>query len=252
MGLNGLKWLILAIIFTVSVASGFTTLHIANRYRKLIAMGEALANGIFVGAAIFHLIPDAKSVFAKCHNCSPLLITLGLALASFVILMLLEQLVTHKISNYRHISKIGPLLLTLSIHAFITGLALGISASYVVVISLLIAILAHKAFEMFALVINLHRQLEHKHQVRLLFFIFSFITPLGILFGASGDTLLPLAANSMLIAYFNAICAGTFLYIATVHAQNRHHPHSDGYQKYEQILATIVGIIAMGILAVWI
>ena len=252
MGLSSLKWLILSIIFTVSVASGFTTLHIANRYRKLIAMGEALANGIFVGAAVFHLIPDAESVFARCNNCSPLLITLGCALASFVILMLFEQLVTHKISSYRHISKVGPLLLTLSIHAFITGLALGISESYVVVISLLIAILAHKAFEMFALVINLHRQLQHKHHVRLLFFLFSFITPLGILLGASGDTLLPLAANSTLTAYFNAICAGTFLYIATIHAQNRHHPHSDGYQKYEQILATIVGIIAMGVLAFWI
>lgn len=252
MGLSGLKWLILAIIFTVSVASGFTTLHIANRYRKLIAMGEALANGIFVGAAVFHLIPDAESIFAQCQSCSPLLITLGVVLGSFVIMMLFEQLVTHRISNYHHISKIGPLLLTLSIHAFITGLALGISESYVVVISLLIAILAHKAFEMFALVINLHRQLEHKHHIRILFFLFSFITPLGIVFGASEELFSPLAANSTVIAYLNAVCAGTFLYIATIHAQNRHHPHSDGYQKYEQILATIVGIIAMGVLAFWI
>lgn len=252
MGLNGLKWLILCIIFTVSVLSGFTTLHIANRYRKLVSMGEALANGIFVGAALFHLIPDAASGFASCKTCSPYLYTILAAAISFIALTLVEQQITHKISSYRHIVHVGPLLLTLSIHAFITGLALGISTSYVVVISLLIAILAHKAFEMFALVINLHRQIEKKHHVRMLFLIFSFVTPLGIFIGASGDHILPLATDSVLTAYFNAICAGTFLYIATIHAHHRHHPYGDGYQKYEQILATIVGIIAMGVLAFWI
>lgn len=251
MDLLGLKWLILAIIFGVSVASGMATLHIANRYRKLVGMGEALANGIFVGAAVFHLIPDAQSIFAQCQNCSPLLITLGVTLASFIVLMLIEQLVTRHIANYHHIAKIGPLFITLAIHAFITGLALGISTSYVVIFSLLIAIMAHKAFEMFALVMNLHRQLKHKHHVRLLFFIFSFVTPLGIYVGATGDSFLHVSPGHMTIGYLNAICAGTFLYIATIHAQNRHHPHSDGYQKYEQILATIVGIAAMGILAFW-
>ncbi len=252
MDLNGLKWLILAIIFAISVGSGFTTLHIANHYRKLVSMGEALANGIFIGAALFHLLPDAIDGFSQCQTCSPYLIALLITALSFVALMVIERKITHRISNYRHIVQVGPLLITLSIHAFITGLALGISNSYVVVISLLIAILAHKAFEMFALVINLHKQLEQKNHIRLLFLLFSVVTPLGIFIGASSNHLLSLAANGVTTAYFNAICAGTFLYIATIHAHHRHHPLGDSYQKYKQVLASIVGIAAMGVLAFWI
>jgi zinc transporter 1/2/3 len=252
MDLNGLKWLFLAIIFAISVISGFTTLHIANRYRKLVALGEALANGIFIGAAAFHLLPDAINSFTTSHNALPYLYAIVIAAASFVALVLIESHVTSRIANYKHIARVGPLLLTLSIHAFITGLALGISSSYVVVISLLIAILAHKAFEMFALVINLHRQIKQKNHIRLLFFLFAFITPIGILLGASGNALLPLNDSSVLTAYFNSVCAGTFFYIATVHSHHRHHPNGDGYQRYEQVLMTLLGVVLMGILAIWI
>lgn len=252
MGLNGLKWLILIIIFTVSIAAGLTTLHFANKHRKLVAMGEALANGIFVGAALFHLMPEAANTFAQCQHCSPYLYTIVTVVLSFGLLMLIEHLVAHNTSNFQHLSRVSSLLLTLSIHAFLTGLALGISNSYVVVISLLIAILAHKAFEVFALVINLRRQLKEHHHIRLLFFLFSFVTPLGILVGTSENAYLAIATGGLLTAVLNAVCAGTFLYIATIHAQHRHHPYTDGYQKYQQILATLIGMIIMGALAFWV
>ncbi len=252
MGLTGLKWLTLSIIFVISLISGFTTLHIANRYRKLVSMAEALANGIFVGAALFHLLPDAITDFTYTFHAFASVNAILMTVISFALLMVIEQQITRRISNYRHIANVGPLLVTLSIHAFITGLALGISNSYAVVISLLIAILAHKAFEMFALVINLHRQLKHKQHVRILFFIFSFITPLGIVIGTSENAFLSLTQHSLLTAYLNAMCAGTFLYIATIHSHHKHHPHHDGYQKYQQILATLIGIALMGILAFWI
>lgn len=252
MDLNGLKWLFLAIIFSISMASGLSTLHIANRYRKLVGFGEALANGIFLGAAVFHMIPDAADNFSRLHHFSPYFYTCLLAVISFAVLTIIDSQIVPHITNHKHISRVGPLLITLSIHAFITGIALGISNSYVVVVSLLIAILAHKAFEMFALVINLHRQIKHKKHIRLLFFLFSFVTPIGILIGSSGDAFLPLATGNAMTAYLNSICAGTFLYIATIHSRHSHHPFDDSYQRYSQALMTLLGVMLMGILAIWI
>lgn len=252
MGLSGLKWLLMSIIFTASVAAGFATTHIVHRYKKLISLGEAFANGIFLGAAAFHLLPDAAAGLINCKHCSPVLDSLLLAAISFLLLMLFEHMITKKIHHFRQIVHVGPLLLTLSIHAFLTGIALGISDSYVVIVSIFIAIIAHKAFEMFALVINLHRKLKHNHHVRLLFLLFSFVTPLGILLGNTEIAFLPLGADNTLTACFNAICAGTFVYIATIHAHHQHHPYGDGYLKYAQILATIVGVVAMAVLSIWI
>ncbi|PHQ81189.1 MAG: hypothetical protein COB66_02890 [Coxiella sp. (in: Bacteria)] len=252
MGLFSLKWTIMVVIFATSVGAGFTTLHIANKYKKLISLGEALASGIFIGAAIFHLLPDATAGFLSTQHTSPLVDAFLVAAASFLILMCIEQFMVKRIGSFRHIAHIGPLIATLSIHAFITGIALGISTTYTVVISLLVAIMAHKAFELFALVINLHRQIKHNHYVRLLFLLFSCITPLGIFVGFSGGHYFSAATDDLLTTYFNAICAGTFIYIATIHSHHRHHPRSDGYQKYEEVLASIAGVAVMGILAIWI
>lgn len=240
------------IIFTASLAAGLVTTHIVHRYKKFVSLGEAFANGIFLGAAAFHLLPDAAAGFIKCKHCSPIFDSLLLAGLSFLLLMLFEHLVTKKIHHFRQIVHVGPLLLTLSVHAFLTGIALGISESYVVILSIFIAIIAHKAFEMFALVINLHRKLKHNYHVRLLFLLFSFVTPIGIFLGNAEIAFLPLGAHNLLTAFFNAICAGTFVYIATVHAHHQHHPYGDSYLKYSQILATICGVALMAILSIWI
>ena len=252
MGLFELKWLVIIIIFAASVASGFATIHIAHKYKKWISTGEALASGIFIGAAFFHLLPAASSGFAHDNFHTPIWDALLFAAISFTVLMTIEHYMTKLAGGLRHITRLGPLIVTLSIHAFLTGLALGISNSYLVIISLLIAIMAHKAFEMFALVINLHRHIKHNHHVRWLFILFSFVTPLGIVIGGSGDHLLPLSSDSALTAYINAICAGTFLYIATIHTHHKHHPHADGYQKYVELLATLAGMGLMGVLTFWI
>lgn len=252
MGLLDLKWLVILIVFGASIASGFATLHIAHKYKKWISIGEALSSGIFIGAAFFHLLPAAEAGFMRGKIELPLFEALLFALVSFTLLMALEHYMTKKMGNLRHITHLGPLVLTLSIHAFLTGLALGISNSYLVIISLLIAIMAHKAFEMFALVINLHRNIKHNHHVRWLFIVFSFVTPLGIFIGGSGDHLLPLSTDNLFTASLNAICAGTFIYIATIHTHHGHHPHADGYQKYAEILATLAGMGLMGLLAFWV
>jgi hypothetical protein len=251
LGLFDLKWLIIVIIFAASVASGFVTLRIAHKYKKWISTGEALASGIFIGAAFFHLLPAATTGFMHSNIGSPLLDALLLAILSFILLMALEHYMTQKMGSPDHFTRLGPLILTLSIHAFLTGIALGISTSYLVIITLLIAIIAHKAFEMFALVINLHRNMKHNQHIRWLFIAFSFVTPFGILIGGSNQWL-ALSADSSLTAYINAICAGTFIYIATIHTHHGHHPHADGYQKYVGILATLTGMGLMGLLAFWI
>lgn len=252
MTLLTLKWLAALIILITSLSAGQVSLQIANRYKRLLSLCEAAANGIFIGAALFHLFPEAAFAFSSCKHCYPYLHTLVISLGAFIALVYLERWTTSNHNRFRQLSTAWSMLLLLSIHAFIAGLALGISNSVTVVSTVFLAIMAHKAFEIFALVMNLHRRVNARYSTQLLFVIFSFVTPLGILLGCSGDTLFTLTADSTATAYFNAIAAGTFFYIATIHAQHQHHPLNDSHHKYTQALAMIVGTVAMGVLAIWI
>lgn len=251
MTLTPLKWLIALIILITSLAAGHVSLHIANRYKRLLSLCDSVANGIFIGAAIFHLFPSAVFNFSHCPQCHPYLKVLLTSLCSLVGLYFLERWITSNRNRFKKLSSAWSLILILSIHAFIAGFALGISESIAIVSTVFIAIMAHKSFEIFALVINLHRRVNAKYSTRLIFMVFSLVTPLGILLGCSGDALLPLASNNALTAYFDAIAAGTFFYIATIHTQHQHHPFDDSYHLYTQALGTICGTIAMALLAIW-
>ena len=141
----------------------------------------------------------------------------------------------------------------LSVHAFITGAALGISNTTISVSVLFFAILAHKGFESFALVIGLHRGWKKRYKVKLALFYFAFVTPLGIVLAALLETLYQTQTVNLITSLFSAFAAGTFLYIGTLHATHNHfHPQMDTTNRYYKFLTTLTGIMLMGIIGVWV
>lgn len=253
MTLFGFKWLAASIILFISLLTGFASIGFAHRYQRQLEIGDAVANGIFIGAAVFHLLPNAVRVFQPIGFHFVYTKSIALVVFSFITLWLIEQVLLRRKEKLKRQTDVWLLTITLSIHALIAGAALGISETFSVVSILFIAIIAHKGFETFAFVVNLHRQLKRGLQISIILIGFSLITPIGIGLGLISDTFLHTRLDTILTGCFSAFAAGTFLYIGTLHSHHlhEHNHHKECYSRSVKFTATIVGVVAMMIVGVW-
>jgi zinc transporter ZupT len=190
-------------------------------FKKMVSGGEqnfpiseSLAAGVFLGASLIHMLGDASHAFYLASFHYPLAFLL--AGITFLFFLLLEHIGREMVVHHRSSNAFSILAkLMLSIHAFLMGAALGLSATLSVAIVILLAIVAHKWAESFALAIQINKSsFSHKINI-ILFLIFSVMTPLGILFGASATH--TLSYHPLLAPIFSSLAAGTFLYLGTLH-----------------------------------
>lgn len=253
MALLTLKWLAALIIFLICLSAGFVTLKVAKKYQRQLQFGDAIANGVFIGTALFHLFPDAASGFESIAIKLAYTYSLLLILFTYIILLILDRLTSQRYVEKNIYIKTWLLSVTISIHALITGITLGIADSLTIVSILSIAIIAHKGFESFALVVKLHHYLQKQHQLIIVLLLFSLVTPTGIILGMLVNTLLKSNVNSLLTACFSALAAGTFLFIGLSHSHHKvYRKEIDSYRRYPQVLATLAGMALMAVLAIWI
>ena len=95
-----------------------------------------------------------------------------------------------------------------------------------------------------------------KHQLpikRIIFLIlfFAFMTPIGISVGMMMNELTYANHGILLSASFNAFAAGTFLYISTLH-HIRFHKHTEETQGMLEFGCLVLGLVAMGVIALWV
>lgn len=112
------------------------------------------------------------------------------------------------------------LLFALSIHSLFDGLAIGISSNPYELISITVAVLAHKGFAGYALGSSMvASEMNERHHYALVF-VFSSCSVIGILLGTIfeqwGETGDPSGWKTICSGTINAIVAGTFLYISIV------------------------------------
>ncbi|TAK76327.1 MAG: ZIP family metal transporter [Gammaproteobacteria bacterium] len=213
-------------------------------------LGEALASGIFLGAAFLHMLPDSIRMIGEVAPTLSFPLPEAVCAGAFLFMLFLEQLseINTALRSKNSIPYIVALILI--IHALVEGAALGIGETFSEASMIFIAIIAHKGSESFALSVML---LRHKLPVRLIWLMiifFSFMTPLGISFGTAID-LLALAGNGKLVAaLFDAFAAGTFFYISTLHHIRFHH-HTEDKQSLQEFACLVLGLVAMGIVALW-
>ncbi|OGT26654.1 MAG: zinc transporter [Gammaproteobacteria bacterium RIFCSPLOWO2_02_FULL_42_14] len=248
--MNGLFELFnIAIIFSVTVLAGIFPFFKKKSDEASFPSLESLAAGVFLGAALIHMLGDASSEFYRLSWHYP--IAFVLAGAMFLFLLWLEHIGKEIVAHNGETSNAFAYLATLmlSVHAFLMGAALGLSTLYSVAVVILLAIVAHKWAESLALSIQINKTRLSRRVGLTLFSIFSLMTPLGIAFGVSAQTLLK--SHALLQPIFSALAAGTFLYLGTLH----------GLEKatlikqccdLRRFYFVIVGFSIMAIVALWI
>ena len=182
-------------------------------------VGETLATGIFLGAALLHMLPEANAVFNQLGYHYPFAyIITGIVFLLFLWFEHLgQELYHHQESTHPAFAILAWIML--SVHSLVLGTALGFSNEYTVMIILYLAIITHKWAESFAIAIQLTKSSIKPVNSLILFIIFMLMTPLGIYLGwffGHG-----IEAKSIFAPILIASSAGTFLYLGTLHGLER-------------------------------
>lgn len=219
-------------------------------YSHTLGLAEAFAGGIFLGVALFHMLPDANDGFTQVLGKNHYPYANLVAAIGFMLLLGIENAIL-RINRYR-INPI-PYLLTavLSLHALIEGAALGISETLASTVLIFTAIIVHKGSESLALAAHLARNSVLPKQAISIFLVFSAMTPVGIL---AGDFLAETSEHvqhPLLEPIFNALAAGTFLYIATLHKIHHQHLH-ENFGKLKEFVFMTIGLALMAVIAIWV
>ena len=218
---TGLKILFGLIIFIVIILAGWYPFKKRIKDDKHIDLpvGETLATGVFLGAALLHMLPEANSLFTHLGYTYPFAYIITGTV--FLIFLWFEHLGKEL---YHHHEATHPAFAILawamlSVHSIMLGAALGLAHYNSMIIMLFLAIITHKWAESFAIAVQLNKSSLSTNKSMGFFFIFSLMTPIGIYFGwyfGHG-----IESNSIFDPILIAASAGTFLYLGTLHGLER-------------------------------
>lgn len=234
---------------------------------RFMSWGNAFSAGIFLGIGLIHMLGEAQAAWAELGWDYP--IAFVLATAAFAASLLFEHVLlpepAHAIVHHHghdcieeHHEEAGSgglfpyvLVVVLSLHSVLAGLALGTQTSLANGMIIFVAIFIHKATDGLALGVSLARsEIESRLGLRLAA-LFALMTPLGILAGMGVSYLLGGGGSeSHLEATVLALTAGTFIYIASLDIiQDEFLRPGSRFMKW--LFATL-GLVLMAVLAIWI
>lgn len=220
MNIFDLKISFALIIFVVIIAAGWYPFN--KRYKKGhldFPIGETLATGVFLSAALIHLLPEADAMLRSLGYTYPF--AYFITGATFLFFLWFEHLgkeiYQHQTTNHPAFAILAWIML--STHSLVLATALGYSENYSIAIMLFFAIITHKWAESFAISVQLNKSSLANKINLILFIIFALMTPLGILLGAYLEN--EIKTSSIISPILLAISAGTFLYLGTLHGLDR-------------------------------
>ncbi|MBA2655279.1 MAG: ZIP family metal transporter [Gammaproteobacteria bacterium] len=240
------------VIFIVSMLAGLLPMHMGHFHEGSRHLTDSITNGIFLGAAIFHMIPDSQAGFAALGMINyPYAILL--CLAGFIFLQLIKYLTLY-FNKAGDSSKLNGtmILIVLCIHSIIEGATLGINTTVANAFVIFIAIIAHKSCDSFALASTLKRYMILPNYNVLIVAIYALMTPFGI---AIASTIIGALENNtgiLVESSLNALAAGTFIYIGALDALIQQFKVRRLKQNVEDFSALVLGMGFMGFLAIWI
>lgn len=209
------------IIFIVILLAGWYPFKKRAKEEEHIdfPVGETLATGVFLGAALLHMLPEADHLFVRLgyHYPFAFIITGAVFLIFLWFEHLGKELYHHHDSRHPAFALLAWTML--SIHSIMLGAALGLAHYNSMIIMLFLAIITHKWAESFAIAVQLNKSSMSTKTNILFFLIFSLMTPIGIYcgwyFGHGIET------HSIFDPMLLAASAGTFLYLGTLHGLER-------------------------------
>lgn len=238
------------LILLVTLLGGLLPFIRRDRQLKKVnfPIGESFAVGVFLGAALVDMLPGSLHDSYKLgyHYPFTALITGGV----FLLFLWLEHKGKDVYKDAADRQGMFAVIATimLSLHAYFAGVALGYLSSMSIVIVFLLAVLAHKWVASFALSVQINKSSIPKKTRWLLFIIFACMTPLGV---ASGEvTHMYLSDYPLIEPIFQAMAAGTFLYLGTLHGLEQS-ALIKNCCDLKRFYFVIVGFICMSIVAIW-
>jgi len=240
-------------IFVVGIIGGAVPI-VAGRFqnsRRFFSLGNAFAGGVFLGAGLIHLLPDGvdKLRAVSAFPIGGLLAATGLALLLLIDRVIfshhdLEEGADGKSPTYPYV-----LTVILSVHSIIAGISLGLETHVSTSIVILLAILFHKGSAAFALMVSLHGSGVGTARQKGILVTFVTMTPLGLLIGSLAAAALTGNRAILLEGAFDALAAGTFLYVAVLDIIDEE--LSIPEDKLAKFALIVIGIAFMAMLAVW-
>ena len=169
------------VIFSTGIIGGSLPIRLGGceGRERLFSLGAALGGGVFLGAGLIHMIPDAQDGLAGVGGDYP--VPLLIAAGGFVVVLLFEKvLVVAEHQATEHQDTLVPYLLAvvLSVHSLIAGIALGAEETLASAVVIFIAIIAHKGAAGFALGVALTRVEVTPSRIIKMVVLFSIMTPL--------------------------------------------------------------------------
>lgn len=251
------KFVSIVLIF----AAGALGVWAAERIEELSCSSVAthfantFAGGVFLGAGLLHLMADSEATFraAMPHVDFPV-VTL-LAGLGFLGILLLDKVCFvkdhHDAEAFAGRGTVYPfvLMVALSLHSVVTGIAFGLENHAIVATAILIAVLAHKSTASMAIAVGFSRANIAAGTRRVLLFMFCCMTPLGVAIGAMIGVAQQGPGAALTAAIFDGLAGGSFLYVAIVNILSEE--FSNTTRRVELFVATIIGFSAMAALAIW-
>ena len=261
----GLKLTLCLAVLAAGALGGAIPLRERGELRagRFLSWGNALAAGVFLGAGLVHMLPDAARLWSGLGWDYPMAYLL--AASGFVLMLLFEHVLppesAHEMVHAPSAERFGhshgrsgvaayAVLTTLSIHSFLAGLALGAQPEVVGALVIFVAIMAHKSTAGFALGVSLVRNQMPVVRAWGFLALFSIATPLGILVGALLAESLVGPTRLAFEGTFLALAAGTFAYVATLDILRDEFVEPGG--RFSKWLLVSVGTGLMGVFAVWV
>lgn len=253
------KFVAIGAIFITGLLGGALALRLDRTQRPEVffSLGSALAAGVFLGAGLIHMLPDAVAGFSQMlpHMDYPLAALL--AGSGFVLILALERVVLARASQEGAVeaavsqTQVFPYALTviLSLHSILTGIALGAEGTVLGSVVIFVAIIAHKGSAAFALAVSLHRGGLARSAIFKIIAGFSLTTPLGIGIGIGFNAILGGRAGHGFEAAFDSLAAGTFFYIASLDIVHEEFTHPRRLWPKLGLLCAGLGLMAL--IAVW-
>ena len=214
------KMIAVVLLFGSGLFGGLVTLKVSlsEKGKRFLALGNAFAGGIFLGAGLIHLLGDSVRTFGGMAGGGNFPWAFLICGFGFLGILMLEKVIvkgdessvsTGGRSMYPYV-----LLLVLSVHSVIAGMTLGLEATLAASIIIAIALVAHKGAAAFALGVGLRTSEVAIGTHKKLVVFFSCMAPLGVVLGKILSTLVSTGAITTFEAIFDALAAGTFLYVA--------------------------------------
>ncbi len=228
-----------------------------------LSLGNALSGGVFLGAGLLHMLPDAAEGMGDLLPGMDFPLAFLLAGVGFAFVLFMERVLFTAHAQLEGLQRaegvavqesatVYPyvLALVLSVHSIFAGVALGVESTLLGSLAIFIAIVAHKGSAAFALGVGLIRGGVVSGRFWRILILFACMTPLGILLGALFTEMLTGKAEAGFEAVFDGLAAGTFQYVAVLDVI--HEEFSQPALRGPKFLVFLCGIGIMAGLALFL